>query len=163
VDVVLDLIRSGDVSVDGGLEVAEPALAPGATILLSVLLVEADQAAAARAIEALETRLANVEVEYAPDVASAIELARRPGWAIALIDGQLPNGGGVGLLEALRRRNPGLPIVMISEEGADQDIVEAFRHGAADCVLRRHGYVDELTNRVRTLAQSPSRGGPRLG
>jgi DNA-binding NtrC family response regulator len=93
-------------------------------------------------------------VVHARDVTSAKELCRSSRGALAIIDYNLPDGNGLDLLQAIKERTPSLPVVMLTGEGSEAVAIEAFRHGAADYVVKGNGYLGELSERVRPFLEA---------
>ena len=67
-------------------------------------------------------------------VARALFEARH--FDIALLDYNLPDGDGVKLLDELRRRRPGLPVVMFSGAGCRETPERALRSGAIHYITK---------------------------
>jgi len=53
---------------------------------------------------------------------------------LVLTDLRMPGMGGLGLVEALRRRDPTLPVIVLTGHGTIETAVEAMRRGAIDFV-----------------------------
>ena len=156
VDAALALVDSGELQFgpDGlSLEPLERRAAP-ARPRYAVLLVSPDSAEAGRVKLLLERELRDVSVAHAPDLATAAELCRGSAWSLMVLDHHFPDGDGLELLARLRAEAPGMPVVMLTGEGAEAVAVEAFRRGATDYVVKRNGYAAELASRVRTLLEA---------
>ena len=152
VDLVLALIASGELALGGdGLHLLEQAPveinAPG----FAVLLVEDDDDHADLVTEVLERALEGAIVSRVGSVAGAAELSNGSTWSLAVVDHKLPDGLGMQVLDALRAKDPTLPIVMLTGQGSEEMAIEAFRHGASDYVVKGGGYLDALASRVRGL------------
>jgi putative two-component system response regulator len=155
VDIALDLIDSGELTFNGdGLTVVDHSSLARTRAQTSVLLVDDDIDHALLAAESLEAGSDNIRVVHARDVASAKELCRSSRWALAVVDYNLPDGNGLELLQAIKERTPTLPVVMLTGEGSEAVAIEAFRHGAADYVVKNSGYLDELSERVRPFLEA---------
>jgi response regulator RpfG family c-di-GMP phosphodiesterase len=147
VDVVLDLIESGElVLAEEGLRVLERRAEPVDNGGVSVLLVEQDDDEAALLTETLEQALHGLVVARAKTVAGAVELAGRSSWSLAVVGEELPDGGGVEVVECLHGAHPGVPIVVLT----DRDPA-AYGHCGADCVVKSGGYLETLAHRARGL------------
>jgi DNA-binding response OmpR family regulator len=95
----------------------------------SRVLVVDDDAALGRMLE-LELREAGFLVDAAASCAAAAELLRSGGYDYLILDYQLPDGDGLGLLRALRRQQIPTPVLLMSG-GRDAALVsEAMRLGA---------------------------------
>jgi two-component system KDP operon response regulator KdpE len=87
------------------------------------------------------------EVLEAPNGKAALELlARKPD--LAILDLGLPDVDGLELLEQIRRRQEGLPVVVLSSRGDEAGKVAALDLGADDYVTKPFG-MDELLARMR--------------
>jgi DNA-binding NtrC family response regulator len=97
----------------------------------------------------------------AEHVASATAaLARLDGGPPDLIvsDLRMPGMDGLGLLDEVRRRAPGLPVILITAHGTIPLAVEAMRSGAADFILKpfdREGVLFSVAKALATVAESP--------
>jgi putative two-component system response regulator len=152
VDLALELVASGELKFDeNGLELLSHDELPERPAIQSVLLVENDRDDAALATRALERAFADMRVVRADSVAHGRELFRSSSWQLAILGHQLRDGSGFELLEAMREAAPALPVVMLTEEGAESIAVEAFRRGATDYVVKRNGFPESLTGRVQSL------------
>ena len=151
VDVALGLIETGELVLsDAGPALVELAAAPGPLQGVAVLLVENDDEDARLVSEALEQELDGAVIARATSVAHAAELQHGSKWSVAVIAHDLPDGPGVEVLDALRVANPTLPVVMLTGEGSEEMVIEAFQHGASDYAVKGSSY-DALALRVRGL------------
>jgi two-component system, OmpR family, response regulator len=143
---VLGLIDSGELLLEeGGLRVLEPRVETPHTGV-SVLLVEDDDAQAALVTDTLERALRGAVVARAKTVAGAFELAPRTPWTLAVVDDELPDGGGTEVVERLHGTNPEMPVVLLAAHGAPA----TYGHGA-DCVVKDGPYLEALALRARAL------------
>jgi putative two-component system response regulator len=154
VDAALTLIETGELRVasDGVRLASDPAsalLAPR-----SVLLAAADPADAAVARETIERAVDNVSVTHAADLATATRLCRGASFALVVVDDRLPDGSGLELLDTLRHASSLSPLVVVGGEDGGSLAAEAHRRGAAGCLTRRTGYLDDLADQVRTLLEA---------
>ncbi len=62
----------------------------------------------------------------------------------------LPKAGGMDILRAVKKRNPGTPVVILTNTGSVQNAVEAMKEGAADFLLKpvTVELLEELTQRM---------------
>jgi CheY-like chemotaxis protein len=152
VDVALDMIRSGELVFEiDRLRVGEPPEGEQNGAIFSVLLVEDDPDHASLVTRVIRRAIDDVRVIHAPDVASAERLFTDCTWSLAVLDHNLPDGSGLDLLERLRLKDPGVPVLMMTGEGSERLAVEAFRRGASDYVVKGADSVRELQSRVRAL------------
>jgi putative two-component system response regulator len=152
VDLVLGLITSGELVLGAdGLHLLEQAPAEVSVPGCSVLLVEGDDEHALLVTEVLRDALAGAIVSRVGSVAGAAEASDRSTWSLAVVDHNLPDGLGLQVLDALRAKDPTLPILMLTGQGSEEMAIEAFRHGASDYVVKGNGYLNALASRVRGL------------
>ena len=72
------------------------------------------------------------EVADAATGAQALEMVEVDGPEVVLLDIKMPHMDGLEVLAELHRRQPGLPVVMISGHGTIATAVQATRLGAFD-------------------------------
>lgn len=75
---------------------------------------------------------AHYGVELAEDGAGALSILDSHPIDMVLLDIKMPGMDGIEVLEAMRKRNPDLPIVIISGHGTIETAVEATKKGAFD-------------------------------
>ena len=89
--------------------------------------------------------------------ASRSMLAARP--VVVLTDLRLPTGDGVGLLRAAKRRDPDLPVIVMTASACIEDAVTAMKEGALDCLAtpvdpaQLLQLVERAVERRRTVAE----------
>ena len=93
----------------------------------------------------------------APDVATATsELeSEAPDFDIVLLDLGLPDGSGEEVLTGLRRRDPTLPVIILTARGRIEDKVQGLDMGANDYVTKPFSF-DELLARIRSAVRTTS-------
>ncbi len=106
--------------------------------------------------------------------ARALETAAAQAFHLAVVDLVLPDGDGLGLLRELKRRDPGLEVIVITAHGSIPKAVEAIKEGAFYFVakpfdpeeitalvgkaLERRSLVAEATDLRRRLAKTSGYG-----
>ncbi|MEO0421413.1 MAG: sigma-54 dependent transcriptional regulator [Pseudomonadota bacterium] len=115
---------------------------------LHLLVVEDD----AEMREALETTLLDtgITVRGVADGRQALAAIGDAPVDAVLTDVQMPNMDGHELLRRIRRRNPQLPVILMTAYGSIERAVEAMRDGASD-YLRKGFDVDTLLQRIDRL------------
>jgi DNA-binding NtrC family response regulator len=93
-----------------------------------ILVVEDEEKL--RRVVGLQLESAGFEVELAGSAEAALRLAERAD--LVLTDLRLPAMDGMGLLEAVRRQNSRIPVVVMTAYGTVEVAVEAMKKGAAD-------------------------------
>lgn len=89
--------------------------------------------------------------------AEAIELYKREGFDLALVDLKMPDVGGLEVLTALREYDPTATVVIFTAYGTKENVVEALRLGASE-FLEKPLETDALVDTVRRLLEQ-ERGG----
>jgi len=92
------------------------------------------------------------EVEVAFDGRVGQHLALSNTYDVILLDVGLPYLNGYELCEQIRRRNPTVPILMLTALGTTDNKVEAFALGADDYVVKPFAF-RELLARVQALVR----------
>lgn len=83
------------------------------------------------------------EPVQARDGLEGLELARRLTPDVILLDLQMPRMNGIQVLEALRRENLNIPVILMTFHGSEDIAVEVFRLGVRDYVKKPYT-VDEM-------------------
>ena len=112
-------------------------------------------------------RASGYEVAEAADGARGLEEANRPGIALVLLDLLLPRLDGLEVLRRLRQSRPGLPVIILTARGTEDDRVRGLKMGADDYVVKPFS-ARELLARVeavlrRSNGQPKEVRGARLG
>jgi DNA-binding NarL/FixJ family response regulator len=110
------------------------------------LLVADDDAVLCKTIAALVADSFNV-VATAADADAAIALAEEHVPDIALVDLQMPGGGGLRATREIAARVPGTAVVILSGDDEHSAVLELLAAGAVS-YLRKGGDVRELVERL---------------
>src|SRR5687767_902274 len=81
---------------------------------------------------------AGYEVQLAVDGRQALEEIERQPPDLVLTDLDMPYVSGLQLVESVRDRHPGLPVVLMTAFGTDETAIEALEQGAASYVPKRN-------------------------
>ncbi len=81
-----------------------------------------------------------------------LDLVRRQGADVVLLDLAMPGRGGIDTLRQLKKENPDLPVLILSIYPEDQYAVRALRDGASG-YLTKETAPDELVVAIRKSAQ----------
>ena len=99
-------------------------------------------------------------VGLAADTDEAIALAAAQQADIAIVDVQMPGGGGVRATEAIHAAAPGTTIVALSADESERIVLEMLKAGAVTYIRKGVG-AEELTallrESLRAQAQLPGR------
>jgi DNA-binding response OmpR family regulator len=116
---------------------------------MATILVIEDDAAIRRGIcDALG--FAGHEVLEAGDGHAGLRRALEANFALLLLDLMLPGPSGFEILEALGKKRPGQPVIILSARGEEADRVRGLRMGADDYVVKPFS-VRELLARVEAV------------
>ena len=101
-------------------------------------------------------------VGTAGDTDEAVALAARHQPDLAIVDVQMPGGGGVRATEGIRGAAPGTTVVALSADESERIVLEMLRAGAVT-YIRKGVSADELTallqESLRAQAQLPGSAG----
>jgi len=76
---------------------------------------------------------------------------------LVLLDVMLPGVNGLELLPELRQAHPGLPVIMVTARGAEEDRVRGLRSGADDYVVKPFSSTELLARVEAVLRRSAER------
>ena len=102
--------------------------------MAAILIVE-DEARMRRLLE-LDLSEAGYQTFSAADAEKGLDLLRREQIDLVLTDLKLPGLGGLEFLQAAKRLNGALPVVVMTAYGSVETAVEAMKAGASDYVLK---------------------------
>jgi DNA-binding response OmpR family regulator len=117
-----------------------------------VLLLEDDLGTANAVASGLASR--GYEVVRAADVGAACSAVERQRFDVAVLDLMVPGGSGYTVLELLRARSPGLPVLILTARDSVADRVEGLERGADDYLVKPFAFV-ELAARLAALLRRP--------
>src|SRR5215470_12195619 len=93
---------------------------------------------------------AGYAVDTAPNGTTAIDLIHATDYDLVILDLMLPDMDGLQVLERIRSRQVGPPVLILSAKGALDDRVKGLEQGADDYLVKPFAFV-ELLARVRAL------------
>lgn len=120
---------------------------------MRLLLVEDEPDMAALLRRVLEKH--DFVTDSAPSVEIAIEAIETIAHDLVLLDRQLGDGDGASLIAYLRKRRPGVPVVILSARGTAADRVEGLNLGADDYIAKPF-VINELVARLRAVLRRPT-------
>jgi DNA-binding response OmpR family regulator len=115
---------------------------------MRLLLVEDEKKVSELVARAL--RAERYAVDVAEDGQRGWELAESYDYDLVILDLLLPRLSGEEVLRRLRRRNPHVPILVLTARGATEDKVHNFEAGADDYLTKPFAFA-ELVMRVKAL------------
>ena len=98
------------------------------------ILVVDDSAVDRRLIGGLLAADAGLAIRYAEDGAEALKQIDRDPPDLVVTDLQMPNMGGLSLIEAIRGSHSLVPVIIVTSQGSEELAVEALRRGASSYV-----------------------------
>jgi DNA-binding response OmpR family regulator len=120
---------------------------------MRILVVEDDPAIASFLVKGL--REAAFAVDHAPSGGAGLEMASREAYDAAVVDVMLPGLPGLALIEELRRRRIGMPVLILSAKRSVDDRVRGLRAGGDDYLTKPFAF-EELLARVEALIRRSS-------
>jgi two-component system response regulator AtoC len=100
----------------------------------SILVVE-DEAKMRRLLE-LELADQNFRAQTVGDAETALKLLNTNQFDLIVTDLKLPGMSGIEFLQAVKRANAAIPIIIMTAFGTVESAVEAMKIGASDYVLK---------------------------
>src|ERR1700739_45294 len=113
----------------------------------AAILVVEDEAKMRRLLE-LQLGEEGFSVHSAADAESGLQLLVREKPDLVVTDLRLPGMSGVEFLQAVKRANAGLPVVVMTAYGTVESAVEAMKFGASNYVTKPFSF-DELVMVIR--------------
>jgi DNA-binding response OmpR family regulator len=120
---------------------------------MRILLIEDERSIADFVERGLEAD--GYAVSCAHDGESGEGLALSGEFDLILLDVMLPKKSGLDVLGAIRRRDPALPVILLTAKGEVEDKVEGLDRGANDYIAKPFAF-EELRARVRAQLRLPS-------
>jgi len=125
---------------------------------VQILLLEDDQETAETLAKGLGQE--GHEVSVARDVPSALARVADTRFDAAILDLMVPGGSGYDVLEALRRGEAHVPVLVLTARGTVEERVHGLDRGADDYLVKPFSF-SELAARLRALgrrgAEAPTR------
>ncbi len=117
-------------------------------VRLKVLLVDDEVEFANYTAKRMVQR--KLDVDTANDGRTAIEMLGRQDYDVALVDLAMPGMDGLELFQAVQKRWPDLPVIIVTGHGTVDSAVESMRGGVADFVQKPFD-LDELVGKIRAV------------
>src|SRR5579863_1090667 len=100
----------------------------------SILVVE-DEAKMRRLLE-LQLAEEGFRAQAVPDAEAGLKLLNKEPFDLIVTDFKLPGMSGLEFLQAVKRVNANLPVIIMTAHGTVESAVEAMKIGASDYVLK---------------------------
>ena len=120
-----------------------------------VLVVEDDAAIRRGLVDVLT--FSGYEVLESETGEEGLALAKSSHVDVVLLDVMLPGMDGLAVLDALRKHEPTLPVIMVTARGAEDDRVQGLKDGADDYVVKPFSTKELLARVEAVLRRSPMR------
>jgi heavy metal response regulator len=101
-------------------------------------------------------------VSWARTGDEGLELARRPGVDLAVIDVMLPGRDGLSVIRALREAKNGVPIIVLSARASVEDRVLGLEAGADDYLTKPFSFAELIARVGALIRRTSSESGSRL-
>jgi DNA-binding NtrC family response regulator len=125
-----------------------------------ILVIDDEQLVRSLMVELLER--AGYEVLESESATRSLELLDDPRVSLVLSDVLMPGLTGLELLQEVQRRRPGLPVLLVTGAGTQDNLAEARGSGAAGVLLKPFSASD-LVDRVEKAIEHAGRGADREG
>jgi two-component system OmpR family response regulator len=126
---------------------------------MRVLLIEDDRMVGAAVEQALKD--AAYAVDWVTDGETAIDVAKRETYELALLDLGLPKTDGRDVLRRLRALSRRLPVIIVTARDGIDDRIEGLDLGADDYLIKPFE-IGELLARMRAVLRREGSGAPAL-
>src|SRR5712691_4197981 len=101
-------------------------------------------------------REAGFAVDCAGDGDAALDFAKRQPYDVAIVDVMLPRRDGLSLIDEMRRRGIGTPVLILSARRSVDDRVKGLQAGGDDYLTKPFAFA-ELLARVQALVRRATR------
>ncbi len=123
-------------------------------VVMRALIVEDDMTIADFVARGL--REAGFAVDWAQDGDEGLEAALQQSYDVAIVDLMLPKRDGLSLIDELRRRGRGTPVLILSARRSVDDRVRGLQAGGDDYLTKPFAFA-ELLARVQALVRRATR------
>jgi DNA-binding NtrC family response regulator len=108
----------------------------------SILVVE-DEPKLRRLVE-LQLADEGFRAESAPDAETGLKLLTNGNFDLVITDFKLPGMSGLDFLQAVKRVNAHLPVIVMTAFGTVETAVEAMKQGASDYILKPFSLAEQI-------------------
>jgi diguanylate cyclase (GGDEF)-like protein len=115
---------------------------------MKILLVEDDQLTGELITKTLSAK--RYTVDLVTDGETALELTKSWDYDLILLDVKLPKLDGIQVCQTIRSRGDRTPILMLTVEGTDRDVITGLDAGADDYLVKPCN-LEQLLARIRSL------------
>ena len=126
-------------------------------VMSNKCILVAEDDAAIRRVLADSLSGAGYDVRTAPNGRVALELLLSEPVDLALLDVNMPELSGFKLLRIMQKECPGIPSIILTACGDEQDRVKGLQLGADDYVVKPFSMAELLARVAAVLRRSPGR------
>ena len=123
---------------------------------MKILIMEDDISAAEAMMKGLVD--AGHDAVHAEDGQVGLDLARKGGFDVMVVDRMMPHVDGLTAVSTLRREGDGTPVLFLSALGEIDDRVTGLKAGGDDYLVKPYAFA-ELIARVEALCRRKDTGG----
>lgn len=123
-----------------------------------LLIVEDDKSLNAGLSKALKAE--NRQTVSCFDLKTARDQIGCDGVSAVILDIGLPDGSGLDLLREIKQKNPALPVILLTANDTDMDIVNGLEQGADDYITKPFSLAvlrARINAQLRKTSQIPSK------
>ncbi|MBI5187231.1 MAG: response regulator [Nitrospinae bacterium] len=111
------------------------------------ILVIDDEAAICGSLQTF-FRFEDYEIETADGFTKAMNMARESDFLIYLLDLSMPDGDGQELIREIKKIRPTAQIIIMSGFATQGKVLDCFREGAVDCIMKPFKDLASVRERV---------------
>lgn len=118
-----------------------------------ILLIEDEPGLVSVIIRGLKE--SGVEISVAGDGSTGLEMATKHSFDLVILDVLLPGINGIQVCRELRKKDPNIPVLMLTALGSTENIITGLDSGADDYMVKPFKFA-ELEARIRSLIRRSS-------
>lgn len=122
---------------------------------MKILVIDDD----VETLDLLETFFSSLgyEVKTVSNSIEGLKLVKQEIFDLLFLDIKLPEKNGIEVLKEVKAIDPKLPVIMITGYKEAENVIEAFRHGAIDCLLKPFNFEYIKTSILPKIPERKSR------
>ena len=125
---------------------------------ITILVIEDDPAIRRGLVDVLE--YAGYKTLEAADGHTGMDLALKSNYRLLLLDLVMPGPSGFEILQTLKKKRPGQPVIILSARGEENDRVRGLTTGADDYVVKPFSMKELLARVDAVLRRTCERSAP---
>ena len=116
-----------------------------------VLLIESNPEHARLVIEQLRSSLNEVHFDFSGTYSRTLRLLEKYPYDCIATDISVPDYQGKSMIGSLRNLYPKIPVVVITGQSSPQTLLNVYRDGAVECILKTRDSLNSLASIVRKI------------